>query len=145
MAGAKATKETTFDASIDKVWGVISDYESYPDFVDGVSGIKILDRSNGKIRVEYSLNMIKKLTYILNMEESAPHKLSWSFEKGDIFKVNAGSWELKDLGNGTTGVVYNVEVEVKGFFPGAGMIVKTLTEVNLPNMLKAYEQRAKNA
>jgi len=89
--------------------------------------------------------MIKKLTYILNMEESAPHKLSWSFEKGDIFKVNAGSWELKDLGNGTTGVVYNVEVEVKGFFPGAGMIVKTLTEVNLPNMLKAYEQRAKNA
>lgn len=144
MAAAKATRETTFDASIDKVWSVISDYESYPDFVDGVSGIKILDRNDGKIRVEYSLNMIKKLTYILTMQEVAPNKLSWSFEKGDIFKVNSGSWELKDLGNGTTGVVYNVEVEVKGFFPGAGMIVKTLTEVNLPNMLKAYEQRAKN-
>jgi len=89
--------------------------------------------------------MIKKLKYILKMEEKAPNKLTWSFESGDIFKVNSGSWELKDLGNGTTGVVYNVEIEVKGFFPGAGMIVKTLTEVNLPNMLKAYEDRAKKA
>lgn len=145
MAGAKATKETVFNAPIDKVWGVVSNYESYPEFVDGVNGINVLDRSNGGARVEYAINMIKKLKYILKMEEQAPNKLTWSFESGDIFKVNSGSWELKDLGNGTTGVVYNVEIEVKGFFPGAGMIVKTLTEVNLPNMLKAYEDRAKKA
>lgn len=145
MAGAKASKETVFHAPIDKVWSVISNYASYPEFVDGVNGIKVLNQSNGQARVEYTINMIKKLNYILKMEEQAPNKLVWSFESGDIFKVNSGSWELKDLGNGTTGVVYNVEIEVKGFFPGAGMIVKTLTEVNLPNMLKAYEERAKNA
>ena len=145
MAGAKATKETVFNAPIEKVWAVVSNYESYPEFVDGVNGINVLDRNNGGARVEYAINMIKKLKYILKMEEKAPNKLTWSFESGDIFKVNSGSWELKDLGNGTTGVVYNVEIEVKGFFPGAGMIVKTLTEVNLPNMLKAYEDRAKKA
>jgi len=145
MAGAKASREAVFHAPIDKVWAVISNYESYPEFVDGVNGIKVLNRDANGARVEYAINMIKKLTYVLKMEEKAPNKLSWSFEAGDIFKVNSGSWELKDLGNGTTGVVYNVEIEVKGFFPGAGMIVKTLTEVNLPNMLKAYEDRAKKA
>lgn len=145
MAGAKASKEAVFNAPIEKVWAVVSNYESYPEFVDGVNEIKVLDRSNGGARVEYTINMIKKLKYILKMEEKAPNKLTWSFKSGDIFKVNSGSWELKDLGNGTTGVVYNVEIEVKGFFPGAGMIVKTLTEVNLPNMLKAYEDRAKRA
>lgn len=145
MAGAKASREAVFNAPIDKVWAVISNYESYPEFVDGVNGIKVLNRDDKSARVEYTINMIKKLNYVLKMQEQAPNKLSWSFEAGDIFKVNSGSWELKDLGNGTTGVVYSVEVEVKGFFPGAGMIVKTLTEVNLPNMLKAYEDRAKKA
>lgn len=145
MAAAKATREAVFHAPIDKVWAAISNYDSYPEFVDGVSSVKILDRDNGTVRVEFCLNLIKKFTYILKMEEQASNKIAWSFEKGDIFKVNSGSWEFKDLGDGTTGVVYNVEIEVKGFFPGAGMIVKTLTEVNLPKMLLSYEDRAKKA
>lgn len=145
MAGAKATREAVFHAPIDKVWAAISNYDSYPEFVDGVSSVKILDRDNGTVRVEFCLNLIKKFTYILKMEEQSPNKIAWSFEKGDIFKVNSGSWQFDDLGDGTTGVVYNVEIEVKGFFPGAGMIVKTLTEVNLPKMLLSYEDRAKKA
>ena len=68
--------------------------------------------------MEYHLNLIKKFKYTLSMIHHSPDSVDWSFEKGDVFKRNTGSWRLVDKGDGTTEVNYGLDVEVKGFVPG---------------------------
>jgi len=134
-----ATRTETWDIPIQKIFDVITDYESYPEFVDGCSSINILEQDESGARVEFGLNLIKKFKYILNLTHSGPSKVSWTFESGDIFKKNTGSWELTDLGDGQTEVKYSLEVEVKGFAPKS--LVNSLTKKNLPAMLTSYQER----
>ena len=137
---AKAERTETFDIDIKKFYECITDYESYPDFVDGVSFINVLEKTDNSARVEYGLNLIKKFTYILNMKQDSPNGISWSFESGDIFKKNEGAWKLVDLGDGKTEVTYELDVDFKGFVPKA--IVNKLVSGNLPSMMKSYFERA---
>ena len=141
---AKASRTEVFDIDINRLYDVIVDFESYPDFVLGVNDIKVHDMTETSGVVEYSIDMIKKLNYQLDMEMSRPNKVAWTFKKGDRFKINDGGWDLKDLGDGKTEVTYSLEIEVKGFIPGAKMIVNKLTETSLPSMMKSFYERAKS-
>ena len=142
--GASAKRSVTMDAPVENVYKVITDYESYADFMEGVSKVEVVERDGNKLVARYHINMIKKLTYTLNLVETENKEVSWSFNEGDLFSVNQGSWLLTDNGDGTTLVDYTVEVDLKKKMIGSGMIVKTLTEVQLPPMLKSVEERAKN-
>lgn len=139
MPQAKRTE--IWDAPVEKIFDVITKYEDYPEYVEGCSSINILSRSEGESKVEFGLNFIKKFKYILILKEDRPNSISWSLDSGDIFKKNEGSWEFKDLGDGRTEVNYSLEVEIKGFAPKK--LVNTLTEKNLPAMLKSYHDRCK--
>lgn len=139
---AKVSRTEIFDAPIDNIYAVIIDYASYPDFVDGVSAIDIHESSDDGAKVTYSLNMIKKIQYTINLTHVKPTKVSWEFVSGDLFKHNNGSWELKDLGDGTTEVTYSLDIDIKGFVPKS--IVSKLTDSSLPVMMKSVCDRAKN-
>jgi len=139
MPQAKRTE--VWDAPIEKIYEVITDYDSYPEFVDGCSSVDVISKTDTEARVEFGLNLIKKFKYILVLKQTKPTEISWSFESGDIFKKNEGSWRLKDLGDGKTEVEYGLEVEIKGFAPKT--LVNSLTEKNLPAMLKSYHERCK--
>lgn len=140
MPSAKRTE--IFDAPIEKVYQVITDYASYPEFVEGVSGVEVIEQDENGALVEYSLNMIKKFTYRLRLKHEKPTKISWTFESGDIFKLNEGYWHLKDLGDGRTEVDYQLELDVKVFAPSA--IINKLATKSLPAMLQSYHKRAKS-
>ncbi len=140
---AKASRTEIFDVDINKFYEIIEDYEKYPEFVDGVSEIEVLEKSETSAKVKYSLNLIKKFTYTLSMTQEKPRKLSWVLDSGDFFKTNSGSWELKDLGDGKTEVTYSLEVDFKILAPK--MIVNKLVATNLPQMMKAYYKRAKES
>ncbi len=135
----QATRKETWNAPIETVYEVLQDYDSYPEFVDGCSSTNILSKDESGAEVEFGLNLIKKFKYILELKHDRPNSISWSFKEGDIFKKNEGSWVLKDLGDGKTEVTYSLEVEIKGFAPKA--MVNSLTEKNLPAMLKSYHDR----
>lgn len=138
----QATRKEVWNAPIEKVFAVLTDYESYPEFVDGCSSVSVISQDESGAEVEFGLNLIKKFKYILKLTHVAPTTVSWTFKSGDIFKKNEGAWELKDLGDGTTEVNYGLEVAIKGFAPKS--LVSSLTEKNLPAMLKSYEQRCVN-
>ena len=91
-----------------------------------------------------SLNIIKSFSYVLNLTKIEPTEVSWSLDSGDLLKVNNGKWTLKDLGNNKTEVTYSLEIEVKGFLPGLGLIEKTLVNTNLPLTMKAFAKRAQS-
>lgn len=132
-----------FDVPIEKVYDVIVDYKSYPDFVVGCTEIEVLENNETGARVKYFLNLIKKFSYITKLTHTRPTSVSWVLESGDIFKVNSGSWSLKDLGNSKTEVTYKLELDFKILAPK--MIVNKLVSTNFPMMMKAYHDRCKKA
>ncbi len=138
---ANATRTEVVDVDINKLYATIVDYAKYPEFVDGVSGIKVLSQNDTSAKVEYSLNMIKSFKYIINTKQEKPTRVSWTLDSGDLFKKNDGEWKLKDLGNGKTEVTYSLDIDFKMFAPSS--ILSALTEKNLPVMMNSFFKRAK--
>lgn len=138
---AEAQKSLTMNASKEQILTVLKDYESYSEFMDGVSKVVIESRDGNTVMAKYDLNVIKTFSYVLELTET-DDGVSWVFNNGDIFAVNSGSWELTDNGDGTTDVIYNIDIEIKIKMMGTGMITKKLVNTSLPSMMKAVEKRA---
>jgi len=139
---AKAERTETYDVPVEKFYQAIVDYKNYPKFVDGVKGIEVLSQDDHGATVKFNLNIIKEITYTIKLANKKNESVSWSLVSGDMMKVNNGGWKLKDLGNGKTEATYHLEVELKGFFPGLGMIEKTMVATNLPMTMSAFAKRA---
>lgn len=138
---ASATRTEVVDVEIGKLYDTIIDYAKYPEFVDGVSAIKVLSQNETSAKVEYSINMIKSFKYIINTKQERPTRVSWSLDSGDLFKKNDGDWKLKDLGNGKTEVTYSLDIDFKMFAPSS--ILSALTDKNLPVMMNSFFKQAK--
>lgn len=138
MAAASTTE--TFPCTTDQFFRIISDYESYPQFLSEVMSCKVLKSEGERKLVEFSVSVIKSFTYRLWMTEQPGKKISWELDSGDLFKTSSGSWVLEDL-NGKTKAHYAVDATFKVFVPGP--VAKALVNVNLPNMMKSYQERVK--
>ena len=139
---AKAVRTEVFDVPVDKFYKAIIDYRAYPQFVEGVQSVEVKNETTEGALVTMGLNIIKTFTYTIKLSHTPNKEVSWTLESGDLMKVNNGRWTLKDLGQARTEVTYSLEVELKGFFPGLGMIEKTLVNTNLPTAMKAFAKRA---
>jgi len=139
---AKAERTETFNVSAEKLFQAITDYESYPKFVDGMKGVEVSNKTDAGATVKFNLSLIKEVSYTLKLTHQKNKEVSWSLVSGDMMKVNNGKWTLKEVGANKTEVTYSLEVELKGFLPGLGMIEKTLVSTNLPLNMKAFAERA---
>jgi coenzyme Q-binding protein COQ10 len=139
---ARAERKEVFDVPVDKFYQAIIDYKAYPSFVDGMRTVDVQNESADGATVKFNLSLVKEISYTLKLAHKKNSEVSWSLVTGDMMKVNNGKWTLKDLGNNKTEVTYNLEVELKGFLPGLGMIEKTLVNTNLPLTMKAFGKKA---
>ena len=129
-----------FEIDIDKFYNVIVDYRSYPRFVEEISKTNILRETKNCAVVEYSLNIIKDCNYVLELFHQKPYQVKWKLKSGDIFKINEGSWNLEDLGNGKTKVTYSLEVDFRGYAPR--VLINKLLVKNIPEVIKTYYNQA---
>jgi coenzyme Q-binding protein COQ10 len=138
---AAATTTETFPCSNEQFFNIISDYEKYPEFLSEVKSCKVIETKGNKKLVEFQVSMIKTFTYRLWITEDKPKRMSWTLDSGDIFKTSIGSWDLEDPGGGKTKAKYAVDATFKVFVPGP--VAKALVNVNMPNMMRAYQDRVK--
>jgi ribosome-associated toxin RatA of RatAB toxin-antitoxin module len=138
MPGANHTE--VFNCSVDEFYKLISDYESYPEFLQEVKDCRVVKADGAKKLVEYQVSVIKSFTYQMWMNEKPPAEITWTFAGGDIFKTSIGSWKLEDQG-GKCKATYTVDATFSLFVPGP--VAKTLLSVNLPSMMSAYHRRVK--
>lgn len=127
-----------FDCTAEQFFDLVTDYESYSDFLSEVQSCKVLSEEGGKKIVEYQVSVIKSFKYINEHQETRPSEVRWKFIKGDIFKTMAGHWRLSDEG-GKTRAEYYAEASFGLLVPKI-MTQKALS-VNLPAMMKAYHKR----
>jgi coenzyme Q-binding protein COQ10 len=124
---------------------VISDYVSYPTFLAevGVRNVTI-DKSDGNTKVvTQELEVMgKSFSLTLRMQEDRPSKISWSLVKGELVKMNNGSWTLEKLGPKKTRATYSLEVRFGMFVPG--FVANKLAAMSLQELLKAFKKRAES-
>jgi coenzyme Q-binding protein COQ10 len=140
MAGAKHT--TILDVPLDALWEVITDYESYPNIVEGCESLKITKREGKNIFADYVVSMFgKSVKYTLKHTENPKKGLKWTMVEGEFFKSNDGGWDLKAIDDDQVEATYTVDVGFPLLVPKS--IVNTLTGTQLPKMMKAFEDAAK--
>ena len=135
------TKTEVYPLPVERFYQVITDYESYPEFIDKVVEVRIIQDSEDAPLVEYTLSIVKQFTYQLRMSHQEPHRVSWTFHSGDLFDRNDGSWELEDLGDGRTRVTYTLDVDFGWFVPQ--FIANTVASRDLPQLFESLYRRAR--
>jgi len=143
------TREIRIEAPIERVWGVIVDYERYPEFVPGVRACRVVGLAAGARQVEYDVDLaIRRVRYVLSIREERPRRVEWSLWSGELLTRSDGAWELVEEGDATL-ARYTADVEVARppLVPRfvVDRVVDELTRVQLPRMLGAFKARAEGA
>jgi len=140
---ASATRSIVIDAPPERVFDVISDYESYPEFLSEVKSIRTSERKGNQVLIHYEVDVIKRIHYTLRMTEDRPRGLQWTFVEGDLMKDNRGGWVLEPLADGKkTNAIYSVEVALGLLVPRP--LVTAMVESSLPKMLESFKKRVES-
>jgi ribosome-associated toxin RatA of RatAB toxin-antitoxin module len=142
---ATVKKEVVIDVPVERFYDLVVDYERYPEFVPGIRAVRVRD-GRGDKQVEYELDLgVKRIRYVLRMEEQRPRSVRWSLVSGDMMKVSNGSWSLSAEGEKTR-AVYTVDIQISRPPLVPQMIVDRvsdeLTRIQLPKTLEAFKARA---
>jgi ribosome-associated toxin RatA of RatAB toxin-antitoxin module len=139
---AQANYKEVLSVEKDKLISTITQYENYPQFVDGCESVKVERQSSGVVRVAYHVNLMSQdVKYTLDHRENRDAGIvEWSLVESNFFKKNNGKWEVKPAGSGKTEVLYSVEVEFK--VPVPGFILNRLVKGSLPGMVKSFGKQA---
>lgn len=104
----------------DAVLEVLADFERYPEWQPEFREAEILetDQDGWGTRVRFVVDA-KVLQARFTLAYTYPDgNLHWTLVEGDQLRRNDGSYDLTDLGDGTTEVVYSLEVEPSVPLPG---------------------------
>lgn len=111
----QATQQMRIEAPLDDIWGVLTDFERYPDWARDLKDVRILERDEqGRATlVRYrAAAMGRSTSYVLRYDWSdAPHRLPWELVEGDIMRVLDGRYELEEV-DGSTELTYHLKVDL---------------------------------
>jgi len=134
-----ATASIEINAPMKNVYDVISDFESYPDFLPETQEVVIEKKAPKQLRVRFKISMIKKISYTLDIKLNPNQGLSWTLVQGDMMKGNSGCWKLSETKKGVTNAVYELDMDFGGMVPKA--ITNKLVGTNLPTMMRMFKDR----
>jgi ribosome-associated toxin RatA of RatAB toxin-antitoxin module len=139
---AQAETDKTYDVSADKYYQAVSEYQNYPEFVEGMKSVKV-QRNGNDVVGDYELSMMSKdMSYQLKIKEDPAAKVvSWTLAKSDFFKVNNGKWTIESTGANSCKVHYSLEVDFNFSVPG--FLLKGVVKSTLPTMMNSFYERAK--
>lgn len=135
----KVSRSITINASPEKAFEVITDFENYPQFLPEVKDVVIGNESAKGAVVSFTMHMVKSVKLTLKFKLSKPTTVSWELVQGDMMRSNSGSWKLTKLSGNKTKATYSVDVEFGLLVPNS--LGTALIENNLPGMLKNFKKR----
>ncbi len=114
MANLTGSSTAEIDAPRDRVWALVENVESAPEWQGGLKSMHALERdADGRatlceIETDAKVRVVKakvRFTY------DGPGRLSWIQEEGDLKSVQ-GSWELEDLGGDRSRATYSIDADL---------------------------------
>lgn len=137
MAGAERTIDIRAPSA--RVLEVITDFARYPEFVPFMEKTEVLAASDGRWRVRFTLNLIRRVRYVLDLTRIDDSGLTWTLVDGP-FRRNDGGWRLEALGSDRTRATYFIDVSISGWLPA--MVERRLVAESLPATLDAFRTEA---
>ncbi|MBF6093440.1 SRPBCC family protein [Nocardia cyriacigeorgica] len=126
-----------------QVMSVIADLASYPEWVSAAKSVEVLESGpDGRARTaRFVLDAgVVKDTYVLSYTWRDDGKaVTWTLLSGDLQKAQDGSYELVDLPDGGTEVIYQLTVDLN--IPMIGMFKRKAEKVITDTALKELKKR----
>lgn len=114
MANVTGSSTAEIEAPRDRVWALVEDVESAPQWQGGVKSMHALERdADGRaILCEVETDAkVRTVKSIVRFTYDGPDALRWTQEKGDLKSV-VGSWTLEDLGGDRTRATYSIDADL---------------------------------
>jgi coenzyme Q-binding protein COQ10 len=137
----QAEQEILINAPMERVFGIITDYESYGDFLPDMKSVTIESRQDGVAIVRFEIELIMRVSYTLRLIEEPPRRLSWTLHDAKMIAENNGSWLLEPEGERTR-ARYALEVKLRGLIPKS--VSTRLLGTTLPEMLDRFKAHAES-
>jgi coenzyme Q-binding protein COQ10 len=139
---AKAERSIVIQATPERVFAVIADYEKYPEFLPEVKKAKVEFGSGNVKEVTYTVDIkAKVITYTLKHTARPPEELAWTMVRGEMMKGNDGAWILKAVPQGTE-ATYKIDLKLGALVPS--MVERMLAEQSLPGLLANFKKRVES-
>jgi carbon monoxide dehydrogenase subunit G len=113
MAHLGGSASADIDAALERVWQVIEDVATAPEWQGGLDRLTVLERDQaGRATLVETENDIKvrRIKAHVRFSYDGPTRLSWTQEKGDMKSVE-GAWQLEDLGGDRTRATYTLDAD----------------------------------
>ena len=139
----QTTSTIEIDAPPDRVMAVIVDFEAYPEWVQGMKQVEVVQRgSDGRAeQVHFDLDAGVKDAYTLEYDYADPHTLNWHLVDGKLMRGMDGTYELSASGPGTH-VTYRLAVDLA--IPMIGMLRRKAEKVIIDTALKGLKKRVES-
>jgi ribosome-associated toxin RatA of RatAB toxin-antitoxin module len=129
------------DATPERCFEVMTDFEHLPDWQGAVRSVRVLERDEqgrGSV-VEYEVDArVKTVRYRLRQVYDEPRRLASEYLGGD-FRDFSGEWRFEPIGDGRTRAELDLKIDPGRFVPGPvrGMIADAVMKRALKD-LKAH-------
>ncbi len=140
----QTTSSIVIAADPTAVMQVISDFESYPSWAQGVKKAEPVEQGSGgrpeQVYFELDASPIKD-AYTLAYDWHGDSSVTWTLVEGKMLKGMDGAYELDDRG-GSTEVTYRLAVEIS--IPMIGMLRRKAEKVIIDTALKGLKRRVES-
>ena len=136
------THDIVINTPIEYIYDILCDYEKYPEFLPEIKRASLLQRQENVAYVEFELELIMRITYVLKIEETPTEGICWELSESRHLKSNHGGWYLNKVSDMSAKANYDIAVELKGIVPKS--VMQRLTEKTLPLTLERFKDRAES-
>jgi ribosome-associated toxin RatA of RatAB toxin-antitoxin module len=129
-------------ASPEELFAIVTDLESYPDWVEGMKAVEVHDVNDEGFATRATMTVdvkIRTITYTLVYEYEYPEVMSWTSEPGGDVRSIEGSYRFDGDEDATT-VTY--ELAIDPGFPVPGFMIRQAQKSIMGSALDGLKSQA---
>ncbi len=143
----KTIETAVIGASPQECFAIASDFANYPEWASDIKSVEIIeqDKAGRGTRVAFRAAAFgRSASYTLHysFDDTEPYGISWIQEKADLTAKLDGNYQFNPLDDGTTEVVYSLEVEL--LVPIPGFVKRRAESKIVHSALKDLKDRAES-
>lgn len=137
----KLDRSVILDASLKRAFDVVSDVESYPQFLPGCKTVRILESLNEDSVVEVVLSWAGFSDSFITKNHSVKEDyIRMELSEGPFYELS-GVWNFEPIGDLGCRVGLELSYELKGI----ALVGRGLVERSVDRLVMAFEQKIQNA
>ena len=141
-----STSTVTVDAPVDQVVAVLSDLPSYPSWSTSIKSVNVISKDDQgratQVQVSVDAGALKDRPTLNYDWSKAPARIDFSLEDADLLTEMTGAYIIKDNGDDTTDVTYELTVGLS--MPVPAMMRQKAEKSTIDLALKQLKEKLEN-